>query len=666
MLRSRRSSQKPDEALYTHFRQKYPNASANFKAGDSKNSKAFIPSPSLKQLPCQRPDGSNLYNPALKVQLDQLALTQPLVYPDDVPFSTFTNISPSCNPCKTPEEVLTDKNRSIELLTQPVTFDAVDSNTIPCTSSMDQSLLSHSAVDSTAALPQMPMSFETGLSAGEIEQRSINAPATLLHGMPDLGTLSNIPNVTDGSHLGRDAAGVTVNGHRESAGSPRNSDFGDDFRFHSTLHAVTAMVQGPDDIPITYLNKGQIYTLTVSDAGASDFGHYPTKYRTTVRITFDDEKQRLKPASYWKLWQEGRGANRAYQSESTLLAVEYVPHNQGEDLQPRYRQVQLEHNSLDGFSVVWTPHKINNRRDCAIYVRFNFVSTSFSYSKGVKGVPLRLCAKTEAISSSHELPGASSYSEISYCKVKLFRDHGAERKLSNDLIHVKKLIQQVKEQISEATLGTSNGGKRKRCNGSGLLTGNESTIKTRKCSKIPWSYGQDLAMKGPFEDDLRMELKRLTDKTMSRREVSILNLRGEPQDDLDLFPLEMDIRRTTADALGPDAETESKASLKDPKYCFYVQRRQNNKGNEGYFHAIYIQQLTAKAFTDALVKKWKFKSTGKVHTLLIHEDGLSVVADDLAVQALPEGKGVLFDFLEVHEEPLDVNMDFDSDTAQEL
>lgn len=97
-----------------------------------------------------------------------------------------------------------------------------------------------------------------------------------------------------------------------------------------------------------------------------------------------------------------------------------------------------------------------------------------------------------------------------------------------------------------------------------------------------------------------------------------------------------------------------------------MQRRQNNRGNEGYFHAIYIQQLTAKAFTDALVKKWKFKTTGKVHTLLIHEDGLSVVADDLAVQALPEGKGVLFDFLEVHEEPLDVNMDFDSDTAQEL
>lgn len=93
---------------------------------------------------------------------------------------------------------------------------------------MDQSLLSHSAVDSTAALPQMPMSFETGLSAGEIEQRGINAPAALLHGMPDLGTLSNIPNVTDGSHLGRDAAGVTVNGHRESAGSPRNSDFGDE------------------------------------------------------------------------------------------------------------------------------------------------------------------------------------------------------------------------------------------------------------------------------------------------------------------------------------------------------------------------------------------------------------------------------------------------------
>ncbi|EFR04866.1 hypothetical protein MGYG_07869 [Nannizzia gypsea CBS 118893] len=664
MLRSRRSSQKPDEALYSHFRQKYPNASANFKPAGSKNSKAFIPSPSLKQ--SQRLEGCDLYNPALKAQLDQLTLAQPLVYPDDIPFSTFTNISPSCNPCKTPEEVLTDENRSIDLLTQPVTFDSVDSNTITCTSSADQSLLSHSAGDQ-AILPQLSAPYDMALSTGEFEQRSINAPATLLHGVPSLSTLSDIPNVADSLQFDCDMAGLTTISRRESASSIRHSDFGDDFRFHSTLHAATAMVQGPDDIPITYLNKGQIYTLTVSDAGGMELGSYPTKYRTTVRITFEDEKQRSKPASYWKLWQEGRGANRAYQSESTLLAVEYVPHNQGEDLQPRYRQVQLEHNSLDGFSVIWTPHKINNRRDCAIYVRFNFVSTSFSYSKGVKGVPLRLCAKTEAISPSHEIPGAPSYSEISYCKVKLFRDHGAERKLSNDLIHVKKLIQQVKEQISEATMGTSNTGKRKRCNGSALINGNESTPKTRRCSKIPWSYGQDIAMKGPFEDDLRVELKRLTDKTMSRREVSILNLKGEPQDDLDLFPLEMDIRRRGSDAHGPEPETEARASsIKEPKYCFYVQRRQNKQGNGGYFHAIYIQQLTAKAFTEALVKKWKFKSAGKVHTLLIHEDGLSVVADDLAVQALPEGKGVLFDFLEVHEEPSDVNMDNDSDTAQEL
>lgn len=93
---------------------------------------------------------------------------------------------------------------------------------------MDQSLLSHSAVDSASALPHMPVSFEMGPSAGEVEQRSINAPATLLHGMPDTSTLSNIPNVTDGLHLGHDAAGVSANGHRESAGSPRNSDFGEE------------------------------------------------------------------------------------------------------------------------------------------------------------------------------------------------------------------------------------------------------------------------------------------------------------------------------------------------------------------------------------------------------------------------------------------------------
>ena len=81
-------------------------------------------------------------------------------------------------------------------------------------------------------------------------------------------------------------------------------------------------------------------------------------------------------------------------------------------------------------------------------MRFNFLSTDFSHSKGVKGIPVRLCAKTEILSSgSPQSPPEQS--EICFCKVKLFRDHGAERKLASDILHIKKTIEKLKQQANQ-------------------------------------------------------------------------------------------------------------------------------------------------------------------------------------------------------------------------
>lgn len=37
------------------------------------------------------------------------------------------------------------------------------------------------------------------------------------------------------------------------------------FRFHSALNAPTAMIRHADEIPVTYLKKGQAYSLSISD-----------------------------------------------------------------------------------------------------------------------------------------------------------------------------------------------------------------------------------------------------------------------------------------------------------------------------------------------------------------------------------------------------------------
>jgi hypothetical protein len=80
-------------------------------------------------------------------------------------------------------------------------------------------------------------------------------------------------------------------------------------------------------------------------------------------------------------------------------------------------------------------------------VRFNFLSTDFSHLKGVKGIAIRLYSKTELLSLGEEA-GISRDTELSYYKVKLFRDYGTKRKLSNNVTYINKSIDKIKQQIS--------------------------------------------------------------------------------------------------------------------------------------------------------------------------------------------------------------------------
>jgi hypothetical protein len=289
------------------------------------------------------------------------------------------------------------------------------------------------------------------------------------------------------------------------------------------------MIKEPDEIPVTYLNKGQAYTMTIVDSDPMRSGSKPTSYRTYIRISFEEEEQRSKPGNCWQLWKEGRGANEAHQRNGKLLAVEHVDPNQGGDGEPRHTQLQLQRACFDGFSVIWTPNRLSGRAECAVSVRFNFLSTDFSHSKGVKGIPVRLCTKTEVLTTSGPEPPVNDAPEVCYCKVKLFRDHGAERKLSNDITHVKKMIDKYRNQVAQAEAGSAGLDKRKR---------NGSIPKPPKGfkHKRTWSLGE--SSKPSLEEDLQMKLDSLQDMFSSTRPVSHLNLRGDPQDDPDLFPVQ--------------------------------------------------------------------------------------------------------------------------------
>ncbi|EFX04440.1 cp2 transcription factor [Grosmannia clavigera kw1407] len=347
------------------------------------------------------------------------------------------------------------------------------------------------------------------------------------------------------------------------------------FRFQTTLNAPTAMIKHSDEIPISYLNKGQAYSLSIIDT-EPELPIIPgTKFRTFVRISFEDEQQRRKPGVCWSLWKEGRGTNEAHQRGGKLQAVEYVEAALPPEGDEKRTRVELESASFDGFSVVWTPG-IHGHVECNIAVRFNFLSTDFSHSKGVKGIPVRLCAKTTRyplppITSQTASPKDTSPSgaEICFCKVKLFRDHGAERKLSNDVAHIKKTIDKLKQQIAQAENGMKDFSKRKRPGGAtAAITAqqNKPIPDLQRVGKVPkhkrtWSMsstssGGDIngnsgngsatnsnsggnSMRLAVEEDLHCKLQTLQDMFTSTRPVSILFLKGDELDDPDLHPVSL-------------------------------------------------------------------------------------------------------------------------------
>lgn len=315
------------------------------------------------------------------------------------------------------------------------------------------------------------------------------------------------------------------------------------FRFHTALNAPTAMIKHADEIPVTYLNKGQAYSLSIVDTAPTIPIAPGTRFRTFVRVSFEDEQQRQKPGVCWSLWKEGRGTNEAHQRGGKLQAVEYVEAGQPAEGDDKRTRVELETSSFDGFSVIWTPG-VNGAVECNIAVRFNFLSTDFSHSKGVKGIPVRLCTKTHPLPADSSPPAdLNNAVEICYCKVKLFRDHGAERKLSNDVAHVRKTIDKLKQQIAQAESGMKDFGKRKRAGGSQMKGQNGQRPGKIQKHKRTWSMSSASSAGGgprvPLEEDLHYKLQTLQDMFTSTRPVSVLYLRGDELDDPDLHPVSL-------------------------------------------------------------------------------------------------------------------------------
>ncbi|KAI9315558.1 CP2 transcription factor-domain-containing protein [Dichotomocladium elegans] len=159
-------------------------------------------------------------------------------------------------------------------------------------------------------------------------------------------------------------------------------------------------------------HQGQFYSVKLTDMES-----YDGILTSTLTLMFHEESHRRVSGNYWRFW---FGQQKDPQTSRAI------------DISNGIQNVQ--HDKFDRVTFDW-----NGRRGASIHVRFNCLSTDFSRIKGVKGIPLRLHMETsQAYASLYPTHPAV------YCKIKLFRDKGAERKNKDDTRQLERQMEKLR------------------------------------------------------------------------------------------------------------------------------------------------------------------------------------------------------------------------------
>ncbi|KAK4071321.1 transcriptional regulator family: CP2 [Purpureocillium lilacinum] len=364
------------------------------------------------------------------------------------------------------------------------------------------------------------------------------------------------------------------------------------FRFHSTLNALTAMIKNAHEIPVAYLNKEQAYSLSITDTSGTIPVWPGTKYRTFVRVSFDDETRRQEPNEYWGFWKKRRGTNEALQRGGKLQAIEFAERCHGSGGDDQRTRIELETAFFDGFSVIWSPG-LNGAPNVDIAVRFNFVSTDFSHSTGVKGILMRLCTKTTLVSPT---PTPDTSPEICFCKIQVFRGRsGARRKLSDDAAPLRRSMK-LKQQLCLSERGTEDPRKRQR--------------------------GSRAA-----------ELQALHAMLNSTRDISVLSLRGDKLDDPDLYQVTLPSSVPSLDRTD-GAEIWVKVAATDGLLLRFTP----DTDEAGLSQAYLSHEANPSGIQRPHRQKWGLDASKIAMTSYVIQDGLEAEIDDDVVRELGEGQ----------------------------
>ncbi|XP_037548815.1 grainyhead-like transcription factor 2b [Nematolebias whitei] len=181
--------------------------------------------------------------------------------------------------------------------------------------------------------------------------------------------------------------------------------------FQYTLDATRSLRQKQGEGPMTYLNKGQFYAVTLSELSANKRLRHPiSKVRSVVMVVFSEDKNRDEQLKYWKYWH-----SRQHTARQRVLDIA--------DYKESFNTISnIEEIAYNAISFTWDVNE-----EAKIFITVNCLSTDFSSQKGVKGLPLMIQIDTYSYNNRSNKPLHRAYSQI-----KVFCDKGAERKIRDE------------------------------------------------------------------------------------------------------------------------------------------------------------------------------------------------------------------------------------------
>ncbi|XP_035287413.1 grainyhead-like protein 2 homolog isoform X1 [Anguilla anguilla] len=181
--------------------------------------------------------------------------------------------------------------------------------------------------------------------------------------------------------------------------------------FQYTIEATKSLRQKQGEGPMTYLNKGQFYGITLSESGANKCLRHPiSKVRSVIMVVFSEDKNRDEQLKYWKYWH-----SRQHTAKQRVLDIA--------DYKESFNTIgNIEEIAYNAVSFTW-----DVTEEAKIFITVNCLSTDFSSQKGVKGLPLMIQIDTYSYNNRSNKPIHRAYSQI-----KVFCDKGAERKIRDE------------------------------------------------------------------------------------------------------------------------------------------------------------------------------------------------------------------------------------------